>query len=57
MLAQPLNPRAVHTLFPVPLNWQEIVKEQLDADVAMGVIEKVPIDESSAWCHKVVLIR
>ena len=36
-------PRAVHTPAPVPLRWLDSVKEQLESDVAMGFIEKVPI--------------
>jgi len=31
--------------------------KQLDADVAMGVIEEVPIGEPSEWCHRMVLAR
>jgi len=30
------------------------VKEQLDADVAMSVIEEVRIGKLSAWCHRIV---
>ena len=37
-------PYAVHTPAPVPLYWQDAVKKQLDDDVKLGVIEKVPID-------------
>lgn len=51
------KPSAVHTPATVPLHWQEEVKDQLDADVALGVIEKVPIGEPSAWCHRMVLAR
>jgi len=49
------KPRAVHTPATVPLYWQESVKEQLDNDVALGVLEKVPIGEPSRWCHRVVI--
>ena len=50
-------PSAVHTPSSVPLHWQEEVKNQLDADVALGVIEEVPVGEPSAWCHRMVLAR
>ena len=43
------TPSAVHSLVPVPLHWQDIVKEQLDNDVNLGVLEKVPIGEPSPW--------
>ena len=51
------TPHAVHTTIPVPIHWLEAVKEQLDSDVAMGVIEKVPIGEPSPWCHRMVIAR
>ena len=41
---------AAHTPTLIPLHQQDAVREQLDADVVMGVIEKVPIGEPSAWC-------
>jgi len=51
------TPSAVHSPVPVPLHWQDIVKEQLDNDVNLGVLEKVPIGEPSPWCHRMVLAR
>ena len=51
------TPYSAHTPAPVPLHWQDVVKDQLDADVAMGVLEKVPIGEPSTWCHRMVLVR
>ena len=48
-------PRAGHTPAPVPLHWLDAVKEQLESDVAMGVLEKVPIGEPSLWCHRMVI--
>ena len=48
-------PSAVHTPSSVPLHWKDTVKEQLDNDVRLGVLEKVPIGEPSEWCHRMVL--
>ena len=42
-------PRSVHTPLPVPIDWQEAVKKQLDDDVNLGVLEKVPFGEPSLW--------
>ena len=36
------RPVAAHKPAPVPLHWQREVKECLDNDVAMGVLEKEP---------------
>ena len=49
------KPSAVHTPAAVPLHWYDVVNEQLDADVAMGIIEKVPIEEPSAWCNRIII--
>jgi hypothetical protein len=43
------TPSAVHTPAPVPLHWQDIVKQQLDNDVQLEVLEKVPIVIEWSW--------
>ena len=37
------TPVAIHTPIPVPTHWRDEVKAGLDRDVALGVIEPVPI--------------
>ena len=49
------TPVAHHTPIPVPLHWQEDVKAGLDRDVALGVLEPVPIGEPVTWCHWMVV--
>ena len=51
------TPIAVHTSSTVPLHWQEEVEQQIKVDVALGVLEKVPIGEPSLWRHRMVLQR
>ena len=51
------TPFAAHTPAPVPLHWQKAVEQQLMDDVALGVIEEVPIGEPSVWCHRMVLVK
>ena len=41
----------------VALHDQEEVKAQLDADVALGVLEEVPYNEPSVCCHRMHIIR
>ena len=48
-------PYAVHTPAPVSLHWQVAVKEQIDQDISIGVLEKVPIGEPSLWCHRMAI--
>ena len=46
-----------HTPAMVPLHDMEEVKRQLDADVALGVLERVPYGEPSVCCHRMVIVR
>ena len=38
-----------------PIHWREAVKQQLDEDVALGVIEKVPPGTPTTWLHHMVI--
>ena len=49
------KPKAYHSPIPVPLHWQEEVKDALDQDVRLGVLEEVPIGEAVTWCHRMVV--
>lgn len=51
------TPSAVHTHAQVPIHWKEEVKAQLDADVALGVIEKLEPNTPSKWCHRAIWVR
>ena len=50
-------PTVVHTPASIPIHWREKVKEQLDADVALGVIEKVEPNVPTTWCHRAIWVR
>ena len=50
------RPVAAHSPIPVPVHWSDAVKKQLDRDVALGVIEKVPIGTDTTWCHRMVTV-
>lgn len=52
--AKPVNLR---TPAPVPLHWQERVKQDLDRDVSLGVLERVPYGEPTKWCFRMVITR
>ena len=51
------RPTAVHSPAPVPIHWRDEVKNQLDADVALGVIEKVEPNTPTTWCHRAIWVR
>ena len=50
------KPYAAHTPIQVPLHWEEQVKSNLDRDVALGVLEEVPINTSTTWCARMVVV-
>ena len=42
---------------PVPLHWQDQVEKELHRDVALEVLERVPLGEPTTWCFKMVVTR
>lgn len=55
MIDPDAKPVAHHNPIPVPLHWQQEVKEGLDQDCRLGVIEPVPIGTPVTWCHRMVI--
>ena len=51
------KPSAVHTPASIPIHWRETIKQQLNADVALGVIEKVEPNSPTTWCHRAIWVR
>ena len=50
-------PVAAHTPASIPIHWTRAVKEQLDRDVEMGILELVPPDEPTVWQHRMVVVK
>ena len=50
------TPHVVHTPIPIPHHWKAQVKADLDRDVAMGIIEPVPVGTPTNWCARMVTI-
>merc|ERR1712082_193379 len=48
------RPVAIHKSVPVPLHWMKDIKEQLDKDVRLGVLEPVPVGQPVQWCSRMV---
>ena len=55
MVDRTAKPIATHKARPVPVHFQEKVKEGLDSDVRLGVIEPVPDGTPTTWCHQMVI--
>ena len=49
------RPVAVHKPVPIPMHWMKAVKEQLDKDVRLGVLEPVPVGEPVTWCSRMIV--
>ena len=50
-------PHAQHIPIPIPHHWKQEVKASLDADVAKGIISKVPIGTPSTWCSQMIVVQ
>ena len=48
-------PVAKHKPTYVPLHWKERVKADLEKDVRLGIIERVPDGEPVEWLHRMVI--
>lgn len=48
-------PYAAHTPIPVPHHWKKQVKNDLDRDERLGIIEKVPQGTTTKWCARMVV--
>ena len=51
-----VKPTAVHTPVAIPLHWEDKVHRDLMRDVALGVIEPVPINTPVTWCSRMVVV-
>ena len=49
------EPHAVHTPIPIPINWRQQVKQEIDRDVRLGIIEPVPKGTPVKWCARMVI--
>ena len=49
------KPCAVHTPIPVPFHWKYQVKEEIERDVRLGIIEPVPQGAPTKWCSRMVV--
>ena len=50
-------PHAIHVPPSIPLHLSGKVMDAIKRDVALGVLEKVPTNTPSTWCHRMVITR
>ena len=49
------TPVAVHTPAKIPIHWRDAVKQGLDRDVRLGVLEKVPVNDPCTWVSRMII--
>ena len=49
-------PLAVHRPSPIPAHWQEKVKEDIERDIRLGVLERVPLSTPVTWCSRMHIV-
>ncbi len=49
------EPVAIHSPIPVAHHWKKAVKQGLDRDCNLGVIEPVPANVPTTWCSRMVV--
>ena len=49
-------PQAVHKAIPVPIHWQEEVRQELERDCMLGILEKVEVNTPAEWCCRMVCV-
>ena len=54
---QNVVPHAVYTPATVPAHWTKKVKADIDRNVALGVLEPVPLNTPTNWLHTMVITR
>ena len=50
------EPSAIHKPATVPAHWMEAVRRELDQDIALGVIERVPSNTPTTWCSRMHVV-
>ena len=50
------TPHAVYKASPIPHHWQKPVKDDIDRDVRLRIIEAVPQGTVSEWCSRMVVV-
>ena len=50
------TPVAAKTAATVPIHWRDEVKEQLEDDVRMGILKRVPVGTPTVWQHRMHVV-
>ena len=56
LIEEGVTPVAITKASPIPINWLSKIKAELDKDVRLGVIEKVPDNTPVTWCSRMGIV-
>ena len=51
-----VKPTAIHKPVLIPVHWEQQVKDGLDRDVALKVIESVPLGTPVTWFSRMIIV-
>ena len=51
-----VEPVAIHKPSTIPVHWLEEVRQELEQDIALGVIERVPSNTPTTWCSRMHVV-
>ena len=57
LIDQNAEPVRYDTPATIPLHWMDDIKQKLEEDVKLGVLEQEPLGEKPSWCFRMVLAR
>lgn len=51
-----VEPKVVHRPATVPVHWMDQVRQDLERDIALGVLERVPQNTPTTWCSRMHVV-
>ena len=52
LMKEGAEPVAVNRPAAIPAHWQEKVKKDIERDIRLGVLERVPANTPVTWCSR-----
>ena len=56
LIKEGAEPTAIHKPATVPAHWLDQVKQELEQDIALGVLERVPSNTPTTWCSRMHVV-
>ena len=55
-MREDVEPVAVHRPAVIPVHWQDKVKKDIERDIRLGVLERVPFNTPVTWCSRMHVV-